>query len=314
MSENSRRKIDFFRELTLTNDILLINLTETWLDETINDDAKIEGYKEYRSDRVGIKQGGTVIYAHNDLECDILAKECRNKCEMVAVKIKALNTINIVIYRPPKTKGEDFNYILDKVESIFNNMEIPNPTIIMTGDFNFPFVEWRCNGSENFMGCLYEYDGNVNATVDEKRQFERLSNIASQHSLIQAISEATREENGKGRTLDLVYTNEIDLFSEIGVYPSCLSDHHNIELTTNFRPNIIKESQKDTNEKLKGLRDLNFYSKEINWKEVNKRINEVDWNKVQENKSALEFLEYIMNVINSSCMIHLTFSLRQFFL
>ena len=53
MSENSRRKIDFFRELTFTNDILLINLTETWLDETINDDAKIEGYKEYRSDRVG---------------------------------------------------------------------------------------------------------------------------------------------------------------------------------------------------------------------------------------------------------------------
>ena len=301
VSENSRSKIDYFRELTSTNGILIINLTETWLDETISDDAKIEGYKEYRSDRIGIKQGGTVIYVHNDLECDILAKECRNKCEMVAVNIKALNTINIVIYRPPKTKGVDFNYILDKVESIFNNMEIPNPTIIMTGDFNFPFIEWRCNALGNFMGCTYQYNANVNTTVDEKQQFERLTNLVGQHSLVQAISEATREENGKSSTLDLVFTNEIDLITEIGIYASSMSDHHNIELTTSFNPSIVRKQNKDTKDEIKGLRSLNFYSKEINWKEINKRINEVNWYTIQENKSVLELLEYLMNVIKEIC-------------
>ena len=276
-------------------------MTETWLDENVGEDAKIDGYKEYRSDRVGIKQGGTVIYAHNDLECEILAKECHNKCEMIAVYIKALNTINIVIYRPPKTKGDDFNCILDKVENIFNSMGIPNPTILLTGDFNFPFVEWNCNASGNFNGCTYDYNANVNTTLDEKRQFERLTNLVSQYSLLQAISEPTREENGKSSTLDLIYTNEIDLITEIGIYPSCMSDHHTVEITTNYKPNIIRNSNKEAQDNDKGLRDLNFYSKEINWKEVNKRIKDIDWYKIQESKSMLELLEYIMERIMEIC-------------
>ena len=272
------------------------------MDENVGEDAKIDGYKEYRSDRIGIKQGGTVIYAHNDLECEILAKECKNKCEMVAVYIKALNTINIVIYRPPKTKGDDFNCILNKVENIFNRMGIPNPTILMTGDFNFPFVEWKCNASGNFNGCTYEYNANVNATLDEKRQFERLTNLVNQHSLIQAISGSTREEKGKRSTLDLIYTNEIDLITEIGIYASCMSDHHTIEITTNYNPKIVRNPNKDARDNDIGLRDLNFYSKDINWKEINKSIKEVDWLKIQENKSMLELLVYIMELIKEICI------------
>ena len=168
VSENSRKKIDYFREFTSINEVLIINLTETWLDETIDSDAKINGFKEFRSDRIGIKQGGTMIYTNEELECETLAKISKNKCEMIAINILALNTINIVIYRPPHTKSEDFYYILDKVEDIFIGMENPNPTILMTGDFNFPFLKWKCNSLDSFNGCMSEYDVNVNAAVDEK--------------------------------------------------------------------------------------------------------------------------------------------------
>ena len=44
------------------NEILIFNITETWLDKNIVDDAKIKGYSDYRCDRINQKQGGTVIY------------------------------------------------------------------------------------------------------------------------------------------------------------------------------------------------------------------------------------------------------------
>ena len=102
VSENSKSKIDYFKEYAKSNEVLIFNLTETWLDENIVEDAKIDGFKEYRSDRVGIKQGGTVIYTHENLECNLLAKVSKGKCEMIAIKIIPLNTINIVIYIYPQ--------------------------------------------------------------------------------------------------------------------------------------------------------------------------------------------------------------------
>ena len=80
-----------------------------------------------------------------------------------------------------------------------------------------------------------------------------------------------------------------------------MSDHHTIEITTNYNPNIVRNSNKEAKDNNKGLKDLNFYSKEINWKEVNKRIKNVDWYKMQENKSMIEFLEYIMELILEIC-------------
>ena len=74
MSENSKKKIEYFREFTSVNEVLILNLTETWLDETIDNDAKINGYKEFRSDRIGVKQGGTIIYTNDELESEVLAK------------------------------------------------------------------------------------------------------------------------------------------------------------------------------------------------------------------------------------------------
>ena len=109
VSENSKTKINYLKEYAKINKVLIFNLTETWLDENIVEDAKMYGFKEYRSDRVGMRQGGAIIYVHENLECKLLVKSSIGKCEMIAIKMISLNTINIVIYRPPKTNGEDFN-------------------------------------------------------------------------------------------------------------------------------------------------------------------------------------------------------------
>jgi len=59
----------------------------------------------------------------------------------VAIYIEKLNTINIVIYRPPDTGSLAFNKIIDKTKTLLENMDKPEPNVIITGDFNFRFVK-----------------------------------------------------------------------------------------------------------------------------------------------------------------------------
>ena len=58
--------------------------------------------------------------------------------------------------------------------------------------------------------------------------------ICEEHCMIQIIEETTRKEN----TIDLVYTNDIGIVTNIDVNTSAISDHNKIEITTTYR---IKE-------------------------------------------------------------------------
>ena len=133
-------------------------------------------------------------------------------------------------------------YVLDKLKDILMNMEKPNPIILLNRDFNFPFIEWNNNDLNSFNGCTFSYNVNINVTVDERKQFEKLNKISEKYNLIQAIEEPTREENGNQSTLDLFFTNDIDICTEIGVYKSCMSDHHTVKISTSYNPDIEKES------------------------------------------------------------------------
>ena len=116
VTENSKRKIDFLKEYTKENKIIIMNITETWLNDSIKDDAEIEGYKLFRSDRKEKKHGGTAIYLNEKLEANLLSEISHEKCEMIEIKIPDIQTVNIVIYRPPKTKLQEFEHILNKIE------------------------------------------------------------------------------------------------------------------------------------------------------------------------------------------------------
>merc|ERR1712240_573178 len=73
VSENSRAKIDFFREY----------LTEN---KTIKEEATIENYNLFRGDRKDTTQGGTAIYLYDKIEGELIESFSENKCEMVAIK------------------------------------------------------------------------------------------------------------------------------------------------------------------------------------------------------------------------------------
>ena len=294
ISENSRMKIDYFNEYVDENKVILLNFTKTWLNKGITEEAKINGYNEFRGDRIEIKQGGTAIYLHNKIEGVLIKSFSMNKCEMVAIKVAVLNLINIVCYRPPHTKMTDFKYMIDEIKNIFKDLERPDPTILWTGDFNFPFVQWKECSSR---GCKWDFNPNINASLDEKEQFRTIMNLCNDYNLIQIIDEPTRGVN----TIDLIFTNELDLFSSSQISFSALSDHYFIEMTTTLKTDDITkdESSKEVRE---GLRSLNFFSNKVNWKEMIKEIENINWHELLENKNTHESTEILNNIINKICI------------
>ena len=142
ITENSDKKLKMIEEYTKEEKILAMHFTETWLEKTIEENANIEGYNIFRCDRKEEK-GGVAIYLHEKVEAETICEIRHKGCEMVAINIPELQTINIVVYRPPKTKKSVFDKILNEIEKIFRNTTKPEPTIILSGDFNFPFVKWN---------------------------------------------------------------------------------------------------------------------------------------------------------------------------
>ena len=281
ISENSKRKVEYIDEYLKSNKIIFMNMTETWLNDTIKEDVEIKGHTIFRSDRKNIKRGGVATYLNEKLEAIQLAALSHGKCELIAIYISSIQTVNIVIYRPPKTASEEFNIILEKLRDIMNVIRNPDPTIIMSGDFNFPFVKWT--RLPNY-SCSWEYIANTNATKDEKQQFEKLMEICSHQCMLQIIQEPTRE----GNTLDLIFTNETALVKEIEVNKTTLSDHNCIEISTCYK---IRDKANKTEGK-KGLtcthRLLNFHSSTTNWKSIYEQVKRTPWRSILQDKDTID--------------------------
>ena len=188
VTKNSKKKIEYLKEYVQENKIIVMNFTETWLDDSITNIININGYQVWRGDRKGRKGGGTAIYLHEDFESKLILSDSIESCEIVAIFIEKLNTINIVIYRPPDAGSSAFKAIIEQTKTLLENMNTPEPTVIITGDFNFRSVKWN-RGTHG--GCRWEITG-AQMTRDERDQFSKLMELTDKYNLVQAIEESTR--------------------------------------------------------------------------------------------------------------------------
>ena len=263
-----------------------MNITETWLTKAITNEADIEGYNMFRCDRTdNIKGGGVAIYVYNKLKIGQIWEKRHKRCEMIGVEIRDLQTINIVVYRPPDTKKEDFRVILRTLKTILSELGEHNNTIIISGDFNFRFIEWR---KEQSGACSYRYK--QTPRKDENDQFVELLRVCNEHCLIQIIDEPTRGEN----TLDLFFTNESNLITDVDINKSSKSDHSKIEISTKYI--INNEKVKITNNQ-ENINDVNFHDK-TKWD----IIRNTTTSKIE--TSILENSELITQIIDFIDIIH----------
>lgn len=136
------RKLSKFYELkmNLENSKLdIICMSETWLDETINNRMiAIEGYKIYRHDR-NRHGGGICVYARNELSCRVIESSARSntgdfisKTEYMCLEVLCGNErfLLAVYYNPPEV---DCSEVL---LNHFDEFTVRYESIFFIGDFN----------------------------------------------------------------------------------------------------------------------------------------------------------------------------------
>ena len=216
-----------------------IALTETWLKPDIqSSEVQIPGYILYRADRENRTHGGCALYVRDNLTCELITAHSNMACDTLVVKVKTLNTLVIVNYRPPDSTQEEFEELLEVSQEAINNVPNKDPKvkdIFQIGDFNFKCIAWPSKK-------IYRKEVEQKAT--EKVQAELLLEYAEKNFLVNYITTPTRGVN----ILDLCFTNNNSL---INFYNTTInksfSDHNTLEIDLNFSYNLDSKKKKKEN-------------------------------------------------------------------
>ena len=139
-----RNKSPFLHDLAIQRNCLWVAVTETWLRPGIMDSEMLvhmPGYSILRQDRVGRQRGGVCLFLREDLTGEIIGSYSNGVCELLMVHVHQVNTVVIVLYRPPDTGLHEFNPILKKIDGVLGDLPAPSPTVTLVGDLNFPSTE-----------------------------------------------------------------------------------------------------------------------------------------------------------------------------
>merc|ERR1712240_340630 len=299
VNRDTKWKIKAISEHAQVNNVFLMNFTETWLNRDIQDE-KIKKFTTYRSDRRcenKINGGGAAIYIKNEYDTRLMIADQIESCEIVAVIIENINIINIVIYRPPDTCYNDFANVMKKIEKLLSDMDAPEPTVIVTGDFNFRFIEWKRNKEG---ACTWKKKPHQHGSSDEQKQFNKMMETMNKYHLVQTMEEKTRKDN----ILDLVFTNNLDLITQIDVTGTIMSDHDIIEIETNIVDNnkTTTKNENETDNQV-DLRQLNFHNEKIDWEGMNKILKEMPWNELFNGLNNENCTELLLYCIKEICLI-----------
>ena len=173
-------------------------------------ELQILGYQIISTDLEASRGRGVVIYTADNLKVTVINKQSEFT-EICGIKIelsKGKCTEIWAIYRSPNSSNEENEALLEVLQQI-NDSNPPN--LIITGDFNFPDINWENNGTT------------PSETSTAAKFIEKIQNCFwNQH-----VDKPTRVREGTiPSLLDLVITNNEELIGPIG-YDSPLggSDH-----------------------------------------------------------------------------------------
>lgn len=249
-------------------DIFILN--ETWLKKSISDSEVIKNsnYDVYRNDRSQLSHptdpsnskkfrrfgGGVLIAVRSDIDVKFERLSMKRGAEILALEFSVGNKKYVIctVYRVGTLGEPNHTSIMNSIRSFYNGRN--HHKIVVIGDFNLSSINWATDGPE-------------------------ISNIASidqlfldsfhEFGLCQLIRSPT---HSKGRTLDILLTNDLDLISNTVVHKDeqiCCSDHLKISFTLNARA---------SNKRFPKRTVYNF--KRANWTQLNEDLQNVPWHVV----------------------------------
>ena len=276
LKTNSSSTVPFLKDMLDNKSMYLLSLSETWLREHLDPEVNIDGYAIYRCDRDRLKKrrgrnsGGVAVYLRNDfnIQTEVLLQYSSGVIEALGLRIPKLNLVIITVYRQPNdiaggniSTSVQFQLFLNEVEGLLQLLQTPLPTIVITGDFNLPNVDWS--------SCSMM----AKSSSDEKRMMSMLQDLISNNFLSQIVDKPTHKG---GNTLDLFLTNNADVFPCVEVEPSAFSSHHMVifQSLLNYSSLVDCLPSSDMNN---GFDNFNFFSEKTNWDQINHELSTIDW-------------------------------------
>ena len=185
----------------------VIAISESMLDSTIRNDAiHIKGFSPevFRNDHPSnSKTGGVCLYFRDGLpikrrdDLEVLQEMIVSEATISRKKIFLIN-----LYRSPSQNSEQFEMFLNNLQRVLDSIRNERPhCIIFTGDFNCRSPQWWAEDIENPEGTA-------------------LDEFMETNGLHQLIDEPTNIRNESMSCIDLLITDQPDMFADFGVHPS----------------------------------------------------------------------------------------------
>lgn len=195
-----------FSELVLNEKYSVIGLSETWLDNKIdNNNLCIHGYNLVRNDRE-IRAGGVAFYVSNIIQFKTL--DIPNTPDLIeqlwiSIKIGNIKGKRIclgTLYRPPRA---NLTHCIDVLETTLVNILPDFDLVLFGGDLNVDLLNNDCY-----------------TTKQLKRLFDK-------YNLHQLITKPTRITQDSKTLIDVLVSSCLDVVLNADAFPmDCLSDHH----------------------------------------------------------------------------------------
>ena len=190
----------------------LISISDTRLDRSVsNEDTQIKGFScdilrsHHPSDTRN--PGGVCLYykenipikRRNDLEI-------HDETVVAEISLRRKKVFIMVTYRHPNQTSDEFDLFLDRLQLTVDRIKNRKPhCIVITGDFNCRSKQWWPEDVE----------------LPER---SALDELIESNNLSQLIDEPTNIRTAGMSCIDLIITDQANLFVDFGVHP-CLDNH-----------------------------------------------------------------------------------------
>ena len=245
-SSKLKHKMAMLREKAVLEGAVVLALTESHLRSDIKDaEVQIGGFQVYRADRAeNRRKGGVVAYVRDDYasEIKILSSGSNSVVEWLLIFFQRCNLALALLYRPPACLPGQFSEVLQLLGAEVETLGSPSPTVVLCGDMNLPLVKWP---SREIYG----------GSAADRLQAGYLLGFADDYLMEQYVNEPTRLDN----VLDLFFTNNEELPTDVRVVDTLLSDHRLITVGVN----ILNSREARDCELPDGLSSLNFFHSSV---------------------------------------------------
>jgi len=291
-------KVPYIESLLKEKNQLFIGLTETWLKGHTQAELNIEGYRLYRADRTGRQHtrgrysGGVAVYLRSDIAntTEQILKFSNGTVEALVLHSQRENLLIALVYRQPddtnsahRSQAYELSQAITKIDSAIESVQ-STPTLIICGDYNLPNINW-------IEGQPHSTHNQLAATI---------SSFQSRQLLSQIVKKPTHKA---GNILDLIFTNDRQLFNEVNCLPTTQSDHFIIEIATHFKSHFAKAQQ--NNRTFSNTFDsLNFFSEDVNWDGIRMELQAHDWSSEFSQLNAADRLDHFIHTCETIGSAH----------